>query len=653
MTTFYVNYATGSDTNSGTSPNSPWKHAPGDPNATGAVKTEALVGGDEVLFKAGVVYQGTINMQTSGTAGKPIVYEGTGWGTGKAIMSGLTSAQLTFTADPSNPKLSVATLPAGLIPAGMSTETQSALNNIVEIDGKVSYMSNNSTSSNPYFPDLGAISYSASEMKGSGSSWTLTDPSLGASLSTSTASTISNMVARAYVISNNELNMSVTGYNSATGALSLSGKFVAPSTAPSVTLYNNPAFVSSSDPYSEYALEGNQIIAAVTPGVHTVAVSASPRAFYAGNKSNITVDGFDISGYGDGDGRGIVFGNAQNIQITNNTLSNLATHDGFGFSAIAASGITNLTISGNTVGPNITYGGGIADLGGTNSTVSDNTINSPGWSGIVEFDDVNSSVSSNRITNAYGVHATGIIAFDVNGAQESQNVSITNNQIQNGGAGIAIEGNPTLTGPVATPNNFTIAYNVITGQTGVGIADWGNTNTANIYGNIVLTSTLAPSLGALHLANSSKNISFYDNILQEYTYLGSNNTADTFVNNVSLRTNDPNLPKSAGDTGNTADPGLAAILQQALATPGVLPASIGSILRPGDGPIGIDWSTSGINVILGAAISEAKNGLSTSANSLSPSSLLSLSPTLVATSVNVGHGGTTSLNVGHGGNGGA
>jgi hypothetical protein len=55
MTTYYVNYATGSDTNSGTQA-SPWKHAPGDSNATGNVKKTTLVGGDEVLFKGGVVY---------------------------------------------------------------------------------------------------------------------------------------------------------------------------------------------------------------------------------------------------------------------------------------------------------------------------------------------------------------------------------------------------------------------------------------------------------------------------------------------------------------------------------------------------------------------------------------------------------------------
>ena len=183
-TTFYVDYATGSDTNSGTSPNSPWKHAPGDPNATGNVAKASLIGGDEVLFAGGVVYQGSINLnEFSGTPGNPIVYQGTGWGTGQAIMSGLTSAQLTFTPLPGNPSLSVATLPAGLIPAGMSTETESAMSNVVEIDGKVTQLSNDSTSTNPNFPDNGQIAYSASDMTGSGASWTFTDPALSQLLS--------------------------------------------------------------------------------------------------------------------------------------------------------------------------------------------------------------------------------------------------------------------------------------------------------------------------------------------------------------------------------------------------------------------------------------------------------------------------------------
>jgi hypothetical protein len=79
--------------------------------------------------------------------------------------------------------------------------------------------------------------------------------------------------------------------------------------------------VSSSNPYPEFAVEGNQIIAAVAPGSHAVSVSTSPFAFHGTNKSYVTFDGFNISGYGAGDGRGIEVFGSQNIQITNNTVT--------------------------------------------------------------------------------------------------------------------------------------------------------------------------------------------------------------------------------------------------------------------------------------------------------------------------------------------
>ena len=595
MTTYYVNYATGSDTNSGTSAYSPWKHAPGDPNATGNVKKADLVGGDEVLFKGGVVYQGSISVPASGTAGKPIVYEGTGWGTGQAILSGLTSVQLNFTVDPANSKLSVATLPTGMVPTGLSTGVLSAQDNIVEIDGNVAQMANTSTSSNPYFPDLGATSFPSSEMQGSGSSWTFTDPTLGAELAGLSTAQIDNLIFRTYVYGNMDINMSVTGFNAKTDTLSLSGSYQAPSSGFSYTLLNDPNSVSASNPYSEYGIEGNQIIAAVTPGAHTVSVSTagSGYGFQAGGKSNITIDGFDISGYGgsDGCGMGIHLVNGQNIQVTNNTLSNIYTHTGYGYSALEASGVSNVTISGNTVGPNI-HGAGIAANSSTNASVIGNTITSPGWTGIVAFDDVNTAISQNRISNTFGVHASGIIAFDTNTTQQSQNVSITNNQIENGNGGIFIEGDPARSGPSATPNNFTIAYNVITNQAGDGIGDWGKTNTANIYGNILMNT--AP----VNVIGNSENISWYDNIFQAYPYINPTSppAGNTFSNNVALTAKylqtDVNNTAPFG-VNNTVNTALASILQQALGTPGVLPTSIGSILRPaGSGAIGIDYSTS-------------------------------------------------------------
>jgi len=44
--------------------------------------------GDTIQFKAGVRYKGQLIINSSGTAGNPITYKGTGWGTGKAIMDG-------------------------------------------------------------------------------------------------------------------------------------------------------------------------------------------------------------------------------------------------------------------------------------------------------------------------------------------------------------------------------------------------------------------------------------------------------------------------------------------------------------------------------------------------------------------------------------
>ena len=129
-----------------------------------------LVGGDKVLFKAGVVYQGQIIFRASGTDGNPIVYEGTGWGTGHATLSGQTTVQVNFTPLADNSNLSVATLPSGWTPNRYS---------VVDIDGRQSFMSNTSASTNPYFisdassATPNAVTYQASEMTGSG---TCVDP---------------------------------------------------------------------------------------------------------------------------------------------------------------------------------------------------------------------------------------------------------------------------------------------------------------------------------------------------------------------------------------------------------------------------------------------------------------------------------------------
>lgn len=94
VTTYYIDYTTGNDTNTGTSQTSPWKHAPGDSSATGNAGATALKAGDTALFKGGVRYTGKININWSGSSGTYITYDGNSsgsWGVGKAIMDGKNS----------------------------------------------------------------------------------------------------------------------------------------------------------------------------------------------------------------------------------------------------------------------------------------------------------------------------------------------------------------------------------------------------------------------------------------------------------------------------------------------------------------------------------------------------------------------------------
>ena len=92
--TYWIDYAAGRDSATGTSASSAWQHCPGDPAATGNPAAATLAPGDTVLFKGGVTYVLTgssgISLRWNGQSGAPITYDGnsTGtWGTGPAVLT--------------------------------------------------------------------------------------------------------------------------------------------------------------------------------------------------------------------------------------------------------------------------------------------------------------------------------------------------------------------------------------------------------------------------------------------------------------------------------------------------------------------------------------------------------------------------------------
>ena len=83
----YIDFNSGNDANDGLSRQTPWKHHPWDPNATGQAK--ACKGGRTYVFKQGVVYRGEMDANESGTADAPIILtRDPTWGSGAAVICG-------------------------------------------------------------------------------------------------------------------------------------------------------------------------------------------------------------------------------------------------------------------------------------------------------------------------------------------------------------------------------------------------------------------------------------------------------------------------------------------------------------------------------------------------------------------------------------
>jgi hypothetical protein len=70
---YYVDFDRGSDVADGRSPQTAWRHAPGDVAAEGVPEGVRLHGGDTLLFAAGVRYRGEIRLNGSGEPGLPVV----------------------------------------------------------------------------------------------------------------------------------------------------------------------------------------------------------------------------------------------------------------------------------------------------------------------------------------------------------------------------------------------------------------------------------------------------------------------------------------------------------------------------------------------------------------------------------------------------
>ena len=601
--TYYVDFDAGSDTASGLSTESPWKHAPGDPNAAGNPAQAKLNPGDMVLFKGGVVYRGSITVPASGSAGKPITYEGTGWGSGRAILSGLDAHTLNFAPYGTSSMLSVATL-----------ATPIDYSNIVEIDGVRQWLSAypalGSSGADPNQIDAETIPFDVNEMQGQVPNWTLTDPALAKKVSTFAPDTIPNLSLRVYDNGNWNNPFSVTGFDPSTGALSLKSTNVHFSMSGLKTshyhLFNNPALINAAN---QYAVENNgtQLVAKLAPGSHVVELSQRGVGIDVHKQSYVKIDGFTIANYTGNQtayysGIGVLLSDSTHIIVTNNKIVEIAMWAGL-FGGIFVPRGTDVTVDHNEVGP-IFMGRGIG-FGGTHGMeFSDNHVTDTDGTAVDFYAVQDAVISFNRvdhIATAPGAHAEGFALYDNSRTpdQGTRNVRLINNQLD--GTTLMFAGNSRWSNPA--PGNVLIANNVVTNN---GIHSQGGAlEGVKVKGNIAMLSmtlkSLAPNpcceaasaFSAVYSHGGSTDLTVENNIFDGYLVSGDPGTWPpgwVIMGNTLTYQYDPRDYKVLpGDTFNTS---LRPTVVSALAVKGQLPSSLCAILEP-DGAavqIGIDYS---------------------------------------------------------------
>lgn len=483
----------GSDTNAGTSATAAWKHAPGDPAATGVPQSIVLKPGVVVLFKGGVAYRGTINVPASGLSGSPITYKGDGWGTGKAIIEGadpITNfTRCTSQSDCAGNPNWANIYHAAITPAAyLNSETDIRLNitqgNQIIIPAQVPQSTNRyyQVTDNYYSVPVAQTTTT-----------TITDPRLA---TLGGASLVGSYV---YIWANpNDIYFQkITGYNTTTNTITFAATslYTDKDTKYAIANAANGAVFNQA---GEYYYNGASKMLYVWPfsgtnlvGSNAITMAARTAGFDVNGQSNVTITGFLIekqSGDQYAEGAGIHKGASaatSGITITNNEMALMQTN---GYAAISLGYVTGVTVADNYIHDILGDMRGIQILNGSGATISNNHLNNIARTGIYFGGTKNSRIIGNLMEASYSSHGNGISVY-----QNSADNEVANNKV--------IDSNIAFT--MEMSSNMNVHNNVFDGskRTGNVMSDWGGMSGTNrITNNTIVGSYNGYSL---HLASAA------------------------------------------------------------------------------------------------------------------------------------------------------
>lgn len=516
-TVYYVDFASGDDANSGTSTSKPWKRAPGDALATGTPASIVLKGGDTVRFKGGVSYRGELRVKFSGTAQEPIVFTGTGYGTGSAIFDGADS-----------------------VTSSVPCPSQSACGGATNWSSLrlVKYKEPAGTSYRKLFDEAGALFEAKAPVA--------SDPFWGDNISEMAVIPVAQASAlQTGRLENAELAAAATGQPNARLLLWESGNVVNEyrilSISGSTILFDATGLTPYTDRDSRGAIVGS-LKAVTKPGLYGILSPGTavvfPRknggtgffigsgrfAFNMNGQSNIVIGGFEfLRGTADSTEwyRGVAIANhssdvVKNLVVERNRFAHAGLKTGRGIIHLGTS--DGVTIRNNSLS-DVEFGSGMR-LFGRNFTVERNRLQRIGRTGIYMGGMINGTVRSNILADLRGVHGNAMSFYLAN-----NNIQVTNNCVFGSTRPLTWHGNKSA--PMV--NNLQFIGNILL-STSTGdnaSASWGAfTGGVTFRNNLAIGSKYGILLNA-----QDTNVTVTQNRTRKIVFSGGQPAAWTVSNN--------------------------------------------------------------------------------------------------------------------------
>jgi hypothetical protein len=409
--TYYVDFENGNDVNGGLTEQTAWKHCPGDENATSSPKNITLNPGDTILFKGGVAYRGAITLKFGGDSLLPIIYKGDAWGTEKAIVTGTEILDITWSAcqsadeangNPNWQNIYYATFQGEISPFTHFFQ-----------DGEKLYPAQSPNISDPFWEDkineyypvpIGKITRTSIQDE-----TVLIHPNIDH---------FRTAYVLIWVVPNVIDIRKINSFDTATNTIqfdSLASNAIYGNRDQYFSIVNN---FDGLDRQGEFVIDEDNKKIFLWPysPINNSELTYSTRAegFCTNNKSNIIIEGFDISGMYSNDVAHGVWNNrywdepSKNLTIRNNDFSWIRCKNGKK-GAIELSNIEGVLIENNTI-RNIQRNCGML-LSSKNIIIKNNFIQKNGYKGLWFMGVENAQVLNNTFIECTGTHGNPVSIF--------------------------------------------------------------------------------------------------------------------------------------------------------------------------------------------------------------------------------------------------